>query len=104
MFGGMTLAMLFTDYFHSDLILTYVHYVILFSIWIVLRKRKSFVWINIFIFLSHAAVLWFNLIYNSAGGMSLVWWFYELVFVWIQMFAAIIYAVGLALKKTSDKK
>ena len=95
----MPFFLLYFNFFDSDLVLLYLHYVVLFIALFRMKKHKLIFTLNSWFFALHAFVLWYGLISNSSGGQGLVWWFYEMFCVWIQLAIILIFWVYQSNKK-----
>ena len=76
----------------DDNILPYgLSFILLCLLLFTIKKNKRVGWINLLLFTAYSGYLYHGLFFRGAGGVSLVWWFYLLLFTGIHLLLIIIY-------------
>jgi len=65
---------------------------------------KRFALINGVLFITYVSYMLYGLFYKSQGGTALVWWFYLVVFMGIQLLIMIAYVLTNWLRKNKSRK
>jgi len=67
---------------HEDNFILLNGYLINFVLmYLLYRKRKSALWLQLIALLVYTPVMLYGLMYQSEGGSALVWWFYWLMLI-----------------------
>jgi hypothetical protein len=76
----------------NDILIVYFGWALclVFILWL-FKFNKQLAVINLTLFFIYNSVLYYNLLYNSAGGTALVWWFYLLVFTAVHILVISVY-------------
>ncbi len=66
------------------------------------RQDKLFGLTNAVVIIIYSLGLFYQLLYNSKGGSSLLWMFYLAVFIWVQILLLLVWLVAYFVKKRKE--